>query len=280
MDERIAAMLTVLPQWIAGVFGLLFGSFLNVCIYRSQHDLSIVNPPRSFCPMCKQTIAWYDNVPVVSYLLLRGRCRHCRSHIPARYLVVEVITALLFFVIAGKYGVTIASLKWCMFASLLIVLFWTDMEGRLLPDEFTLGGVLLGLAFAAFVPPPGELLNGLIAASMPRVEWLFEAAAAALILTVPLLLLGWLYEKVRGRSGLGLGDIKLLAMIGAFLGVEAGLAALLIGSLAGSIAGLVYIRVRRLDAHSYWLPFGSFLCIGALISMFRTGWGALVLGVR
>jgi leader peptidase (prepilin peptidase) / N-methyltransferase len=265
---------------IAGVFGLLFGSFLNVCIYRSQHDLSVLRPARSFCPACRHTIAWYDNLPVLSYLALRGRCRHCAQTIPLRYPVVELSTAILFALIVRFYGVSLPALKWCVLASLLTVLLWTDLEGRVLPDEFTLGGTLLGLMFAAFVPPPAGLLTGLIPDLALRLQWLFASSAAALILVLPLLLVGWLYQLLRGRAGIGLGDIKLLALIGVFLGLESGLAALLIGSITGSVAGLLYIRIRRLNAATYWLPYGSFLCLGALICIFRNGGGEFLLGVR
>lgn len=266
--DAISTFADAAAPLIAGSFGLLFGSFLNVCIYRSQHDLSIVRPARSFCPACSRTIAWYDNLPVLSYLLLRGRCRHCAQTISVRYPIVELATAILFALIVELNGFSLLALKWCVLASLLTVLLWTDLEGRLLPDEFTLGGTLLGLVFAAFVPPPSGLLTGLIPGVPERIEWLFAAGAAAAILTLPMLLIGWLYQLLRGRSGLGLGDIKLLALIGVFLGLEAGLAALLIGSVTGSIAGLIYIRVRRLDPRSYWLPYGSFLCLGALICIF------------
>jgi leader peptidase (prepilin peptidase)/N-methyltransferase len=172
------------------------------------------------------------------------------------------------------------ALKWCVLACLLTVLLWTDFEGRVLPDEFTLGGTLLGFVFAAFVPPPPGLLTGLIANIPLRLQWLFEASVSALILTLPLLAVGWLYQLLRGRTGIGLGDFKLLALIGVFLGLESGLAALLIGSVTGSVAGLLYIRLRRLDAGSYWLPFGSFLCLGALIGIFRNGTDTFLFVVR
>jgi leader peptidase (prepilin peptidase)/N-methyltransferase len=278
--DSVATLYVAAAPLIAGLFGLLFGSFLNVCIYRSQYDLSVIRPARSFCPACRHTIAWYDNLPVVSYLMLRGRCRHCAQAIPLRYPVVELSTAILFALIVKLYGVSLPALKWCVMAALLTVLLWTDLEGRVLPDEFTLGGTLAGLVFAAFVPPPVGLLTGLFPGIPQRLDWLFQASAAAIIITLPLLAVGWVYQLLRGRTGVGLGDIKLLALIGVFLGLEAGLAALLIGSVAGSVVGLLYIRLRRLDAGSYWLPFGSFLCLGALICIFRNGSTTLLLGVQ
>lgn len=268
LPDVISSLLLAAAPLIAGLFGLLFGSFLNVCIYRSQNDLSVMRPARSFCPDCRHPIAWYDNIPVLSYLLLRGRCRHCAQTIPLRYPVVELSTAMLFALIVKLHGFSLPALKWCVLAGLLTVLLWTDLESRVLPDEFTLGGTLVGLVFAAFVPPPDSLLTGLMPGIPLRIEWLFAAGAAALILTLPLLLVGWLYQLLRGATGIGLGDIKLLALMGVFLGLEGGVKALLIGSVTGSVAGLLYIRLRRLDARSYWLPFGSFLCLGALIAIF------------
>ncbi len=271
---------SVLPPWlIAGLFGLLFGSFLNVCIYRVPRDLSIVWPGSS-CPHCGGRIAWYDNLPVLSFLMLRGRCRHCAQPIGARYLVVEVAIALLFGFIAASFGFTLESLKACLFVSILMVLFWTDVEERLLPDEFTLGGTLVGLILAAFVPMHSVLADSLIPAAGLRAQSLFNSAAGALVLAVPLAGIGWLYQRVRRRTGLGMGDVKLLALIGAFLGAERGLVALLIGSLSGSVVGVTYILVRRKDPRTYQLPFGSFLCAGALISALWNGEINWLLGVR
>ena len=266
--------------WLfAGLFGLLFGSFLNVCIYRTPRDLSIVWPGSS-CPGCGHAIRWYDNVPVLSFLILRGRCRHCAAPIRFRYLVVEITTALAFGFITAAYGFTLESAKWCLFVAFLIVLFWTDIEERLLPDELTLGGALVGLIVAAFVPLPGFLAESLIPFASPRFQSLFNAAMGAILLAMPLAVVGWLYQRIRGRVGLGLGDVKLLALMGAFLGPERGLVALLIGSVSGSVIGVTYILVKRKDSKTYQLPFGSFLCAGAVISVFWNGSINYLLGVR
>ena len=130
----------------AAVAGLLIGSFLNVCIYRVPRDLSVVHP-RSFCPECGKPVAWYDNIPLFSYVRLKGRCRDCGKSIGIRYPLVELITALFFAASVAKYGWNIDSLKWCVFQGIMTVLFWVDLEERILPDEFTLGGSALGLAF-------------------------------------------------------------------------------------------------------------------------------------
>lgn len=252
--------------WIAAaaVFGLLLGSFLNVCIYRIPRDLSVV-APRSFCPECGEGIAWYDNIPLVSYLGLWGRCRYCRHSIGARYPLVEASTAALFALTAARYGWSLATVKWGLFEAIMVVLFWTDLEERILPDELTLGGAIAGLALAFFVRVPGEL-GPWLAGSIPPVWWsVFNAVAGACVLTLPIWILAWAYSKVRRREGIGLGDLKLLLLVGVFLGIENGIVALLIGSIAGSLVGLLYVLVTRKDASTYWLPFGTFLCAGGAV---------------
>ena len=255
----------MLEAVLALLLGLILGSFLNVCIYRMPRDLSVVRP-RSFCPSCERTIAWFDNIPVLSYLLLRGRCRHCSAQIPMRYPVVELLTGGLFFVIVRGHGVTLEAGKECLFVFLLVGLIFSDLELRILPDEFTLGGTLLGLA-AAFVVP---LKRGLISLFLPM-DWsegaisILEAAVGAAIASGAMWLVATIYEKVRHREGLGLGDVKMVAMIGAFLGIEGALMALLLGSLAGSVIGLAYVLIARKDASKYELPFGSFLGVAALV---------------
>lgn len=247
---------------IAGAFGLVIGSFLNVCIYRVPRDLSIVRP-RSFCPECGKPVAWYDNIPVLSYVLLGGRCRECKSAIGARYPIVELSTALLFAGVAARYGASLSALKWMIFEALLVVLFWTDLEEQLLPDEFTLGGTLAGVILALFVKVPGIFPDLVFPAW--KVVWrsLFSAGLGAVCLAGPIWLLGWAYERVRKREGLGFGDVKLLALLGVFLGLENGLFALLVGAVAGTLIGLAYVLLARKKLSEAELPFGSFLCAGA-----------------
>src|SRR5271165_3510757 len=139
---------------IAGLFGLLIGSFLNVCIYRLPRDLSVVHP-RSYCPRCEHPIAWYDNIPVVSFALLRGRCRHCGATIPWRYPLVELLTGVAFAGAVSLLGPVIAAAKLCVFSAILIALVFAGLEERILPDEFTLGGIAAGLLFSVFVPLRG-----------------------------------------------------------------------------------------------------------------------------
>ncbi len=172
----------------------------------------------------------------------------------------------VFGFIAAHYGASLEALKWCFAASLLVALLWTDLEKRLLPDEFTLGGALAGLALATFLPPI-SVLGDFLPEANRRVQSVVAAAGSALLLSIPLSLVGWLYSRLRGRSGLGFGDVKLLLLIGVFFGVERGVWILLVASIAGSLIGLAYIRFRRLDAKTYGLPFGSFVAASALLAL-------------
>jgi leader peptidase (prepilin peptidase) / N-methyltransferase len=257
----------MMEAWLALVFGLLIGSFLNVCIYRWPRDLSVVRP-RSHCVACGKTIAWYDNIPVVSYLLLRGQCRYCQARISWRYPVVELLTGLLFFYFVRQLGANAAGLKMCVFSAMLVALIFSDLEQRILPDEFTLGGVLVGLLFAVFVPVPESIAQATLwfagVQISGRQQWLAEAAFGAVLPAFFLWLAGWIYQRVRHREGLGLGDIKLIAMVGSFLGLSGALLTLVGGSLAGSVIGYGYIRTTGKDAQTYELPLGTFLGIVAL----------------
>jgi leader peptidase (prepilin peptidase)/N-methyltransferase len=257
----------MLEAVLAAVFGLLIGSFLNVCIYRWPNDMSVVRP-RSHCPSCERQIAWVDNIPVLSYLLLRGRCRHCRARIPIRYPVVELLTAALFFFFVFRLGLTLAAFKYCLLAAMLIVLIFADIEYRILPDEFTIGGAVAGILLSTVVRTPDTTVSAVLAImgfSPPaRALSVFEAMAGAIVPAGALWLGGWLFEKLRHKEGLGLGDVKMMAMVGAFLGVQGALLTLIVGSLLGSITGIVYIYATGKDWSSYQLPLGTFLGIAAV----------------
>ena len=254
---------------LALLAGLLIGSFLNVCIFRLPRDLSVASPARSFCPFCEKTIAWYDNVPVASYVILSGRCRHCSERIPIRYPMVEIATGLAFALCVAALGPTLPALKYCVYSAIMIMLIACDLEERILPDEFTLGGMLVGLALAPFVPLDHYFMSFFI----PQRWWpgwssLAEAAFAAIVGAGSIWLVGFLYEKIRHREGMGLGDVKMIAMIGAFMGLPVALFTLIVASLAGSIIGLIFIRLTKQDAATYELPFGSFLgAAGLLIAL-------------
>jgi leader peptidase (prepilin peptidase)/N-methyltransferase len=264
---------------IALLFGLLIGSFLNVCIYRWPLDQSVVKP-RSHCIACRKTIAWYDNIPLVSFVVLGGQCRYCHARIRFRYPVVELATGLLFFYWVYTDGPTLLAVKMCIFTGMLVALVFCDLEERILPDEFTLGGTLVALVLAAFVPVPDIYARALLlwtGVNPPeRVRWVLESALGAGLPAFFLWGAGWLYEKFRHREGLGLGDVKLIAMVGAFLGMGNALATLIVGSLSGSILGYAYIRFTHKDPSTYELPFGTFLGLAALLFAFiggkLTGW--------
>jgi leader peptidase (prepilin peptidase)/N-methyltransferase len=246
---------------LAFLAGLLIGSFLNVCIYRMPKDLSITRPSRSFCPNCERMIAWYDNIPVLSYLLLRGRCRSCKHPIPIRYLVVELTTGVVFAFCVTVLGPNLPALKWCVFSALLIALTAMDFEERILPNELTLGGTLLGLAMALVVPVHADTIGFWLPSALASVG---EAAFGAAIASGSIWFVGWAYKKVRKREGMGFGDVKMIAMIGTFLGAPYALLAVTAGSLFGAIAGIAFIVIARKDPSTYELPFGSFLGISAL----------------
>jgi leader peptidase (prepilin peptidase)/N-methyltransferase len=264
---------------LALLFGLLIGSFLNVCIYRWPRDLSVVRP-RSHCPSCGKMIAWYDNVPVLSFLLLRGRCRYCKARIPLRYPIVELLTAALFFDFVYTLGPTVAALKMCVLAALLVGLIFSDLEERILPDEFTLGGMALGFVFALFVPVPdniGQSLLFLMGADVSgRAASIAEAAFGAALPSFFLWFGGVMYFKIRHREGLGFGDVKLIAMVGSFMGLRGALMTLILGSVSGSILGYGYIKATGKDAATYELPFGTFLGLAALLAAVA---GKMVLGM-
>ena len=253
---------------IAFLYGLVIGSFLNVCIYRLPRDLSVVKP-RSFCPGCEKPIAWYDNIPVLSFFLLGRKCRHCGTRIPFRYPLVELLTGLLFFLIVLALGPKLVAVKLCVLCALLVGLTFTDLDSLILPDELTLGGTVIGILFAWFVPVDDIVARVAltIAGFHPNPHWasVAESVAGAVLPAAFLALGGWLFEKIRHKEGLGLGDVKMMAMVGAFLGLRAALLTLVVGSIAGSVIGLIYIYATKKDASTYELPFGTFLGFAGIV---------------
>ena len=228
----------------AAAFGAVVGSFLNVIIYRLPLGRSVVWPS-SACPHCGRELSWYENVPVVSWLALRARCRTCGAPISMRYPLVEAITAAMFAGAWWYYGPGVLFASRVVFGSMLIALFAIDLEHHLLPNAITLPGVAAGFGFSIFAEP-GWLasLIGIVAGGGA----LFAIAEA--------------YYRVRREEGLGMGDVKMLAMIGAFLGWKLALVTLMMASIAGSIVGLALIVTRR-GGMKYALPFGTFLALGA-----------------
>jgi leader peptidase (prepilin peptidase)/N-methyltransferase len=283
------------------LFGLALGSFLNVCIYRLPRGLSVVHPG-SACPRCGARIHAYDNVPVLSWLALRGRCRRCGETISPRYAAVELLTALLFFACYARFGFTLETLKYSVLGFLLIGLIFTDAETKLLPDKLTLPGLALGLLFSVFVPVndlAARLFSGVALPVSSDLSWhvwsLLDAILGAAVGASFIYGAGKLYLGFRGTEGMGFGDVKLMAMVGAFLGVKLTVFTLFSASIMGSLFGVgtvlaVWIkrsRRRRLlnrettsvARHRAWqsakhvyrhyeMPFGVFLGGMAILAFF------------
>jgi leader peptidase (prepilin peptidase)/N-methyltransferase len=261
----------MLAAILALLAGLLIGSFINVCIYRMPRELSVVRP-RSYCPACEKPIAWYDNIPLASYAILGGRCRQCGARISLRYPVVELLTGALFLVTVLVMGVNPLALKWCLFDALMVGLLFSDLEQRILPDEFTLGGAALGIVLAAWAPMDRGYAQLLLPMAWGQ-RWLSlgESVVGAALGGGLLWMVGALYSALRHREGLGLGDVKMIAMVGTFLGVQGALQTLILGSVLGSVVGLIYIWLARKDYSTYELPFGTFLGFTALVLGFLRG---------
>jgi leader peptidase (prepilin peptidase)/N-methyltransferase len=263
---------------LALLFGLVMGSFLNVCIYRWPRDLSVVRP-RSHCTACGKMIAGYDNIPVFSFLFLGGRCRHCRARIPLRYPAVELLTGALFFYFVHALGPTAAALKMCALSALLVGLIFCDLEERILPDELTKGGMALGFVFALFVPVPdtfGQSILWLLGVDVNgTAASVAEAAFGAALPAFFLWAAGAIYFRIRHKEGLGFGDVKLIAMVGSFLGLQGALWTLIAGGVSGSILGSIYVKVTGEEFGAYELPFGTFLGAAALA---LAVWHKLLLG--
>jgi leader peptidase (prepilin peptidase) / N-methyltransferase len=235
---------------IAGTLGALIGSFLNVCIYRLPRGESIAWPG-SHCPSCGKAIEFYDNIPVLSYLWLAGRCRACRDPISIRYPLVEAVNIAGYLTILWMFGPTWTTVLYAILFSALLVVTGTDLTHKIIPNVVTLPGIVLGLIGGATVLPVG-LINALLGVVIGGgILW-------ALALASPYFF---------GKEGMGGGDIKLLAMIGAFLGWKPALLTIMIGSLTGSVIGISLIALRFMKRDEY-IPFGPFLVLGALLSMF------------
>ena len=241
----------VLLWIVAALFGALFGSFLNVCIVRLPLDQSIVHP-RSRCPRCGAGIAWFDNVPVLSWLLLRGRCRHCGEAISIQYPLVEIAVALLWGAAAWHYGPTLTALAAAALATILLGIAVTDVRHYLIPDEYTWGGLALGLGLAFRDGVPGFLQALLGAAVGFGLLWF----------------IAWAGERAFRKEAMGGGDIKMMAMVGAFTGWQGVLLTLFAGALLGTIVFVpITLRKRRL------VPFGVFLAAAAAVTFV---WGEAI----
>jgi leader peptidase (prepilin peptidase)/N-methyltransferase len=229
------------------IFGTVVGSFLNVCIHRLPLRKSLMWPG-SHCPQCESPVKPYDNIPILGYLWLRGRCRSCKAPISIQYPIIEIVTGVVFLGAYLLFDSPLILIQRLLFACAMIVLFVIDLEHRILPDVITLPGIVLGFVFSLFLPPGWrDSLIGLVLGGGS------------------LWLIGELYFRVRHEEGMGFGDVKMLAMIGAFVGWKLMLLTLVLSSFLGSIIGVAMIAFDRGDM-KYALPFGTFLALGAVVA--------------
>lgn len=237
------------PIWFIFLCGLVVGSFLNVVIYRLPLKRSLIRPG-SRCQSCNAPVRWFDNIPVLSWFLLKGRCRSCKARIPFRYVCVELMTGLMFVATYVRFGPSWLLLvhDW-PFVSLLIAITFIDLDHRIIPDELSLGGLVLGLLTSGLVQDLGFVPAAIGSAVGFGIFYGFA----------------WLYLRYSGRSGLGGGDIKLLAMLGSFLGTTGVFTTILISSITGSVIGIVWgLAQRQKKVMATAIPYGPFLVLGAL----------------
>jgi leader peptidase (prepilin peptidase) / N-methyltransferase len=243
-------MASIVPYLIAFFFGAIVGSFLNVCIHRLPKHESVVWPA-SHCPSCAGPIAVYDNIPILSYFFLGGRCRTCRALISPRYPIIELANGVGYGIILWQFGLGWPSAAYALLFSALLVISAIDLSHQIIPDRITLPGIVLGLLCASMILPVG----------------LLDSVLGVLVGGGLLWALAWASPYLFGREGMGGGDIKLLAMIGAFLGWKPVLLTIMVGALVGSVIGLGLIALKVMRRDQY-LPFGPFLALGAVVSLF------------
>lgn len=250
------------------IFSLAVGSFLNVCIYRLPREKSIISPP-SFCPNCKQRIKWFDNIPVVSFVILKGKCRYCRAAISVRYPAVEILTAIIFCLNFFFFGFTFSFWVWCLFLSSLIVISFIDLKFQIIPEIITIGGIVVGLGLSFFYPealfPVREkaFLNSLLGI-------LIGGGSIYLVGLLGNLLFRKKIKSLGLKESMGFGDVELMAMIGAFLGWKLVILCFLIAPILGSVVGLAVMIKRRGEI----IPYGPFLSLASLVCLY---WGRDVL---
>ncbi|RJR27526.1 MAG: prepilin peptidase [Desulfobacteraceae bacterium] len=244
----------MIPQQLAGIIsillGLCLGSFLNVCIYRLPLKKSLIKPP-SHCPACGSPVRFYDNIPVISYLILGGRCRRCSQRISLQYPLVEILAACLSFFLFIRYGLSYQYLLFLVFFLALVTVSFIDLEHQIIPDGIVLPGMVLGLGVSHFFP------------QMSFLDSLLGAVAGA----GGLYLVAYMYEVLTGKEGMGFGDLNLLAMIGAWVGWKALPMIVFFSSFTGAIAGSAYLLLARKGLRVR-IPFGPFLSLGTMIYVF------------
>lgn len=235
--------------FIVFLFGAIVGSFLNVCIYRLPRDKSIIFP-RSFCPSCEKPIRFYDNIPIISYIYLMGKCRHCGARFSVKYPIVELTTAALFTLLYVVTGLTIELPVMLLFVSILIVISFIDLEFQIIPDVLSLGGIAVGF------------LLSLVRTNFGILDSIYGIFLGGGILFA----IAYGYQLLRKKEGMGGGDIKLLGMIGSFCGIKGVVFSLMSGSLIGTVVGVPMMLIKgKKEGTGYAIPFGPFLSLGALI---------------
>jgi leader peptidase (prepilin peptidase)/N-methyltransferase len=260
----------MVQEIIAFIFGLPVGSFLNVCIYRLPRRQSIITPP-SYCPKCKKKIRWYDNIPLISYILLKGKCRNCKAKISPRYFIVELITGLMFFFLMMRFKLSFDFFIFVIFTCMLIIITFVDFEHFLIPDVLVLPGIILGFALSTHnslldFPPLFFSVSYPLSAFMNSITGAFLGFLSLLIVA---LVGGALFKK----EAMGGGDLKLLAMIGAFLGWKNVFFTILVSSLVGSIIGIILILLKKKGRKEY-IPYGPYLALAGILSIF---WGDIII---
>lgn len=251
-----------MPEWLlwtfAALVGASIGSFLNVCIYRWPAEQSVIRPP-SRCPHCETELTWRDNIPIVGWLMLRGRCRYCGAAVSAQYPIIEFTTAMIWLAAAVRFGLTFDALHSALFLTILLGIAMTDAREMVIPDQFTLlggaAGVLLSMA-----PGGISFTHSILAAGLGYVLlWIVKLAA----------------EKALGKPALGVGDIHMMLLVGAFIGAPGMLLTLMLGSLLGLIIGVPLTWLRgRLEVMGSYLPLGTFLALAAAIAHI---WGGVII---
>lgn len=248
MDAGEAPVSTPWVILTAILFGAVIGSFLNVCIHRLPRQQSLLWPG-SHCPRCCAAIPWYDNIPLISYLWLRGRCRNCHAGISWRYPLVEALNAAGYGVIVWRFGFSPIAVIYAVLWSALIVISFIDLDYMIIPDYITLPGIAVGLVAGPFLLP----------------RW-WDSLIGLLLGGGLLYFMAWISPYLFGKEGMGGGDIKLLAMIGAFLGWKPVILTVMLGGIFGAVVGVTLVAARRLARGAY-LPFGPFLALGAVVTM-------------
>lgn len=235
------------------VFGSLIGSFLNVCIYRMPRELSVNKPKRSFCPKCEKKISWYDNIPFISYLLLGGKCRLCKEKIPFRYFLVEFLTAVAFLILHSFFGLTVQFYVYSVLSCALIVATFIDFDFQIIPDEITLGGLVVGIILSVIFPS----LHGVSG-------WILGLKQAVIGLLAgggSIYMIGKIGEMIFKKESMGGGDVKFLAMIGSILGWKFAILIFFVAPFFGAIVGII-AKIRK---GAELIPYGPYLSLATFL---------------